>query len=63
MGDVDELYTLKNHFWTGNFQLAVQEAQALTHVGGDVAVDRDVLMYKSLANLLQRMAVVESVLF
>ena len=61
MGDVDELYTLKNHFWTGNFQQAVQEAQALTHVSGDIAVDRDVLMYRSYCGLKQYNVVLDEV--
>eukprot|EP00937_MAST-01D_sp_MAST-1D-sp2_P001689 g1689.t1 len=61
MTDVDELYTLKNNFWTGNFQLAIQEGGALNHLGGDTAVERDVLIYRSYCGLKQYNVVLDEV--
>jgi len=61
MGDVDELYTLKNHFWLGNFTMAIQEGGSLSHVSGAQQLERDVLVYRSYCGLKQFSVVLDEV--
>lgn len=44
---VDELFDLKNAFFTGNFQTCISEAQKLKLSDPSLALERDVLLYRS----------------
>ena len=47
MSDVDELFDLKNAFYTGNYSQCIKEAQRMRPSSADVAVLRDVYLYRS----------------
>ena len=47
MSAPDELFTLKCHFYVGNYQAAIQEGTLLKHLSDPYAVDRDVYIYRS----------------
>eukprot|EP00947_MAST-08B_sp_MAST-8B-sp1_P002768 g2768.t1 len=47
MGEVDELYTLRNNFWVGNYQNAIQEGSSVSPGDDSVRIERDVLVYRS----------------
>ncbi|KAJ8598664.1 hypothetical protein CTAYLR_003075 [Chrysophaeum taylorii] len=53
MADPDELYTLRNRFWLGNFQLAIAEGNNLTRVSDELRVERDEFVYRSYVGLGQ----------
>ena len=44
---VDELFEVKNAFYTGNFALCIKESQRLKPTDEDVALKRDSLLYRS----------------
>jgi coatomer subunit epsilon len=46
MADGDELFSLRNAYYLGNYTEALQEAQA-ARVSGDLKVERDVFVYRS----------------
>lgn len=46
-GGVDELFDIKNAFYTGNYQTCIKEAQKLQASDAYVATDRDVFLYRA----------------
>jgi len=59
--NVDELFDIKNAFYTGNFQTCINEAQKLKVSDPDLSTDRDVLMYRSYLALKKYRVVLEEV--
>lgn len=47
MSEIDELFDLRNHFYLGNYQSAVNEANKLK-LNGETATERDVFLFRSL---------------
>ncbi|XP_067929240.1 coatomer subunit epsilon-like [Watersipora subatra] len=47
MADVDELFEVKNAYYTGNFQQCINEAQKAKPSGDDGRTQRDVFMYRA----------------
>lgn len=47
MSEPDELYTLRNLFWLGNFQLAINEGGGLNRLPQHLVVERDEFIYRS----------------
>ncbi|KDO27375.1 hypothetical protein SPRG_06962 [Saprolegnia parasitica CBS 223.65] len=47
MSEPDELFTLKNQFWVGNFRNAIQEATVLSHIPEAQKMDRDVYVFRA----------------
>lgn len=53
MSDPDELYTLRNLFWLGNFQNAINEAASLTRIPAKLLTEKDEYLYRSYLSLGQ----------
>ncbi|EEY54897.1 coatomer subunit epsilon, putative [Phytophthora infestans T30-4] len=47
MAEPDELFTLKNQLWVGNFQNTLSEGTMLNHVGEALRNERDVYVYRA----------------
>lgn len=47
MAEPDELFTLKNQLWVGNFQNAVSEGSMLNHLRESLRVERDVYVFRA----------------
>ena len=58
---VDELFDIKNAFYTGNYQTCINEAQKLKLADPDLSLDRDVFMYRSYLALKKFRVVLEEV--
>ena len=58
---VDELFDIKNAFYTGNYQTCVNEAQKLKLSDPELSTDRDVLMYRAYLALKKFRVVLEEV--
>lgn len=58
---VDELFDIKNAFYTGNYQTCINEAQKLKIGDPELSTDRDVLMYRSYLALKKFRVVLEEV--
>ena len=61
MSEPDELYTLRNLFWLGNFQLAINEAGGLGRIPAALHAERDEYMYRSYLALGQHSLVLSEV--
>ena len=53
MAEPDELYTLRNRFWLGNFSMAIAEGNQLSRLSDVLAVERDEFVYRSYIGLGQ----------
>jgi len=49
--DADELYTIKNNFWLGNFEAAITEARSLKLRTEAAKAERDCYIYRSFIGL------------
>ena len=58
---VDELFDIKNAFYTGNYQTCINEAQKLKIGDPELSTDRDVLMYRAYLALKKFRVVLEEV--
>jgi len=58
---VDELFDIKNAFYTGNYQTCINEAQKLKLSDPDLSLDRDVFMYRSYLALKKFRVVLEEI--
>ncbi|KAE9342157.1 hypothetical protein PF008_g10291 [Phytophthora fragariae] len=47
MAEPDELFTLKNQLWVGNYQNALSEGTMLNHLGESLCHERDVYVYRA----------------
>lgn len=47
MSEPDELFTLRNHFWLGSYQLAIAEGSGLGRLPEKLRVERDEFIYRS----------------
>nr|CCA19717.1 coatomer subunit epsilon putative [Albugo laibachii Nc14] len=61
MAEPDELFTLKNQFWVGNYRNAISEASMLTHLDGAMKIERDVYVYRAYLGLSEYDHVLESI--
>lgn len=59
--DVDELFTLRNHFWMGNYQLAINEASTMNRLNDALQIERDTYVYRSYVALGQYDVVLDEV--
>ena len=53
MTEPDELYTMRNLFWLGNFQLAINESNSLHRLPKTLVPARDEFVYRSYVALGQ----------
>ena len=58
---VDELFDIKNAFYTSNYQTCINEAQKLKIADPELSLDRDVFMYRSYLALKKYRVVLEEV--
>mmetsp|Transcript_5985 Transcript_5985/g.9687 ORF Transcript_5985/g.9687 Transcript_5985/m.9687 type:complete len:296 (+) Transcript_5985:81-968(+) len=62
MSEPDELYTLRNHFWLGNYQMALSEGAGLGRLPNQqLKVERDEFLYRSYIALGQYSVVLSEV--
>ncbi|RHY45804.1 hypothetical protein DYB30_008984 [Aphanomyces astaci] len=61
MSEPDDLFTLKNQFWVGNYRNAIQEATVLNHVSEATKLDRDIYVHRSHLGLRNYAAVLSAI--
>lgn len=61
MAEPDELYTLRNRFWLGNFNMAIAEGNNLIRIPDDLKVERDEFVYRCYLGLGQYKTVISGV--
>ncbi|TMW64659.1 hypothetical protein Poli38472_011539 [Pythium oligandrum] len=61
MAEPDDLFTLKNQLWVGNYQNAISEANMLNHVRDALRHERDVYVYRAHLGLGNYGLVLESI--
>jgi len=61
MAEVDELFTLRNHFWMGNYQLAINEASSMNRLSDDLKIEKETFVYRSYVALGQYSVVLDEV--
>lgn len=61
MSEPDDLFTLRNHFWLGSYQLAIAEGSGLGRLPESLRVERDEFIYRSYLALGQYSIVLEEV--
>lgn len=59
--EVDELYTIKNAFYVGHFQAAIEEARTLRVKGDALRVERDCYIYRAMIALRQYKPVLDEI--
>lgn len=47
MSEPDDLFTLRNHFWLGSYQLAIAEGSGLGRLSDALRIERDEFIYRS----------------
>lgn len=47
MSEPDDLFTLRNHYWLGSYQLAIAEGSGLGRLPEALRVERDEFIYRS----------------
>uniref|UniRef100_A0A7S2XUN8 Coatomer subunit epsilon n=1 Tax=Fibrocapsa japonica TaxID=94617 RepID=A0A7S2XUN8_9STRA len=61
MAEPDDLYTLRNHFWLGNYQMAISEGSSLGRLRSELALEKDEFVYRSYVALGQYQVVLSEV--
>ena len=46
MGEPDELYTLRNLFWLGSYQQAINEANGLNRLSPNLVIEKEEYVYR-----------------
>lgn len=62
MSEPDDLFTLRNHYWLGSYQLAIAEGSGLGRLPEALRVERDEFIYRSYLALGQYSIVLGEVL-
>jgi len=57
----DELYTLRNLYWLGNYQLAINEANGLNRLRQDLVHEKDEYLYRSYLALGQSHIIISEI--
>lgn len=61
MSEPDDLFTLRNHFWLGSYQLAIAEGSGLGRLSDSLRIERDEFIYRSYVALGQYSIVLDEV--
>lgn len=61
MSEPDDLFTLRNHFWLGSYQLAIAEGSGLGRLSENLRIERDEFIYRSYIALGQHTIVLGEV--
>jgi coatomer subunit epsilon len=61
MAEPDDLFTLKNQLWVGNYQNALSEANLLNHLSDGLRQERDVYLYRAQLGLGNVALVLQSI--
>ena len=61
MSEPDDLFTLRNHFWLGSYQLAIAEGSGLGRLPDSLRIERDEFIYRSYVALGQYSIVLDEV--
>ncbi len=61
MAEPDELFTLKNQVWIGNYQNAISEANMLNHIHDGLRHERDAYVYRAQLGLGNYSMVMQSI--
>lgn len=53
MSEPDDLYSVRNHVWTGNYQAAAKECEVLTHLSAELRREKEFFHFRALLGLGQ----------